>query len=93
VFVQAARDYVEDRGPFPQRLAVTSPGARFLVDFYDLVDRWAVWASTVVSEWPEDPSQAEPTLEIDQYILELAAQRARRPEAATTGPAGGSPAD
>jgi DNA-binding PadR family transcriptional regulator len=79
VFVTAARDYVEDRGPFPQRLAVTSPGARFLVDFYDLVDRWAAWASTIVQGWPEDPSQAEPTLEVDQYILRLAEERARRP--------------
>ena len=93
VFVRAARDYVEDRGPFPQRLAVTSPGARFLVDFYDLVDRWAAWATTVVQEWPEDPSEAEPTLEVDQYILRLAAERARRPEAAVTEPARGRPAN
>jgi hypothetical protein len=46
--------------------AVTSVGARFMVDFYDLVDRWAAWATEVVEAWPEDPSLAEPTLEIDR---------------------------
>ena len=93
VFVRAARDYVEDHGPFPQRRAVTSPGARFLVDFYDLVDRWAVWATEVVQEWPEDPGEAEPTLEVHQYILRLAAERARRPGAAVPEPARDRPAD
>jgi hypothetical protein len=76
------------RGP-----AITSPGARFLVDFYDRVDRWAAWATAVVQEWPNDPNEAEPTLEVDQYILRLAAGRARRPEAASTEPARGRPAD
>lgn len=78
VFVQAAREYVEGRGPFPERLAVTAPGARFLVDFYDLVDRWAVWATEVVQQWPEDPSRADPTLDVDQYILRLAEERTAR---------------
>ncbi len=78
VFERSARDYLDRRGPFPRRLAVTSPGARFLVDFYDLVDRWATWAADVVRQWPEDPSQAEPSLEVAEYILGLAEQRARR---------------
>lgn len=78
VFEEAARDYVAGEGPFPQRLGVTSLGARFLVDFYDLVDRWAAWAEDVVHEWPEDPGDVAPTLDVDRYILELAEQRARR---------------
>lgn len=77
-FVDSAREYLAGEGPFPQRSAVTSVGARFLVDFYDLVDRWAAWAAEVVAEWPEDPSQAGPTLAVDRYILELAEKRAQR---------------
>ena len=50
-------------------------GARFLVDFYDLVDRWAARATEVVEDWPDDPSDAEPTLELDRYILERAKLR------------------
>jgi DNA-binding PadR family transcriptional regulator len=86
VFVDSARDYLAGSGPFPERSAVTSLGARFLVDFYDLVDRWAAWATTVVDGWPEDPSRAEPTLAVDEYIVALAERR--KDEA--TGPSGGS---
>ena len=75
MFIDAARDYLAGRGPFPQRSAVTSVGARFMVDFYDLVDRWAAWATEVAQAWPADPSQAEPTLDIDRYILQLAERR------------------
>lgn len=78
VFFQAAEDYLAAQGPFPERLAVTSVGARFLVDFYDLVDQWALWATAVVKDWPDDPSQAEPSFEVDRYILALAERRARR---------------
>ena len=83
VFVEAAGAYVAGEGPFPERLGVTSVGARFLVDFYDLVDRWAAWATGVVQQWPEDPAEAEPSLEVDQYILRLAEERAERARGAT----------
>ncbi|WP_240755726.1 PadR family transcriptional regulator [Nocardioides iriomotensis] len=78
VFIESARAYLAGEGEFHQRSAVTSVGARFLVDFYDLVDRWAAWATEVVQEWPDDPSRADPTLAIDHYILQLAQQRASR---------------
>jgi DNA-binding PadR family transcriptional regulator len=81
VFIEAAQEYLAGRGPFPERSAVTSIGARFLVDFYELVDRWAAWATTVVNEWPNDPSKAEPTLHVVNYILERAEIRARDAEA------------
>jgi DNA-binding PadR family transcriptional regulator len=83
VFIDAARDYLAGRGPFPERSAVTAVGARFMVDFYDLVDRWADWAASVVQEWPEDPSKAPPTLDVDRYILELAQTRRHRSAPAT----------
>jgi DNA-binding PadR family transcriptional regulator len=75
VFTEAAREYLAGNGPFPQRSAVTSVGARFMVDFYELVDRWAGWAAEVVKQWPDDPGKAEPTLAIDEYIVHRATQR------------------
>ncbi len=78
VFVDASRAYVEGEGPFPQRLGVNAIGARFMADFYDLVDRWAAWAAEQVEDWPDDPAEAEPTLEVNRYILRLAEERARR---------------
>src|SRR5215469_16339366 len=50
--------YAEGGGPFPERAAVLQLTSRFLTDFYLLVSDWAMWASGVVAEWPEDPSQA-----------------------------------
>ena len=73
VFVEVAQAYLDGTGPFPERVAVNSLGARFLVDFYDLVDRWAEWASDVVEEWPEDPSRADPDLEVLRSIVASAA--------------------
>ena len=32
----------------------------FLTDFYAVVVRWADWATTMVDQWPDDPSQATP---------------------------------
>jgi DNA-binding PadR family transcriptional regulator len=91
VFAAAARDYLAGRGPFPERSAVTSVGARFMVDFYAMVDRWADWATSVVQTWPDDPSQATPNQDVDRYILDLTAKRHRdantRPTTATTGQA------
>ncbi len=77
-FTEAARDYLAGRGPFPERSAVTSVSARFLVDFYEMIYRWAGWAAGVVEQWPDDPSQAEPTLDVDRYILQRAEQWAAR---------------
>jgi DNA-binding PadR family transcriptional regulator len=75
VFTEAAREYFAGRGPFPERSAVTSVSARFMVDFYEMVDRWASWAVGAVREWPDDPSLAGPDLDLDRYIVELAAKR------------------
>jgi hypothetical protein len=36
----------------------------------------------VVQDWPDDPSQAEPNLDVDRYILERAAARSTTPPAA-----------
>lgn len=59
-FADGARPYLTGQGPFPERMATNVIGARFTVDFYDLVHRWSQWAAEVVERWPDDPSAAEP---------------------------------
>jgi PadR family transcriptional regulator, regulatory protein AphA len=49
-----------------------------MVDFYEMIYQWAEWAAGVVEQWPDDPSQAEPTLDVDRYILQRAELRAAR---------------
>jgi hypothetical protein len=44
----------------------------FLTDFYALVDRWADWATGIVSAWPDDPAGASP----DRAALEDIVRRA-----------------
>ena len=58
----AARAYLAGEGPFQQRAAQNSLGGRFLTDFYRLVADWADWATAIVSQWPDDPGDAEPDL-------------------------------
>ena len=72
VFTEAAQAYLDGQGPFPERVTVNALGARFLVDFYELVDRWADWATEVVEGWPENPSEAAPNFDVIRSIVEAA---------------------
>jgi PadR family transcriptional regulator AphA len=60
VFLEAQRSYLAGEGPFPERTATNFPGARFMVDYYEMTLRWAQWARGVVEGWPNDPSRAKP---------------------------------
>ena len=83
-FTQAARDYIAGQGPFPERAAINAVTARFMVDFYETVDRWAEWATGVVAQWPDDLSQIEPTLDVAREIIRRAGRRASRGEGSRT---------
>lgn len=52
--VEVARAYRDGDGDFPERLAVHFLVGRFLTDHYDMVLRWADWATHVVEAWPDD---------------------------------------
>lgn len=56
--VAVARAYRDGDGDFPERLAVHFLVGRFLTDHYDMVLRWADWATNVVEAWPDDLTTA-----------------------------------
>jgi DNA-binding PadR family transcriptional regulator len=71
---EAGRQYAEDAGPFPERLAQLLLTSRFLTDFYALVEDWARWAGEVTAAWPEDLSAAP----VDRSVLDETVARAER---------------
>jgi DNA-binding PadR family transcriptional regulator len=62
-------EYLEGRGPFPERLPWLIVTARFLDELDLAVERWLDWAEATVAAWPDDLSQAEPDREV---LLEMA---------------------
>jgi PadR family transcriptional regulator AphA len=58
--VEISAEYLEGRGPFPERLAWNILVGQFLDQFDALVDQWAAWATEIVEQWPDDPREATP---------------------------------
>ncbi len=55
------RDYAETGGPFPDRLPVIALTGKFLLEYAELVARWAAWAEHAVAEWEDvGPGAAVP---------------------------------
>jgi DNA-binding PadR family transcriptional regulator len=73
VFADVAGAYLAGEGPFPERAATNVLGARFLVDYYEMIHRWTQWASELVEAWPEGPAEAEP----DRSVFEDIVRRGR----------------
>ncbi len=57
--LQVGRAYLAGADPFPGRAPINQLVGGFLTQFYALVDDWAVWAGEVVTDWPDDVTQAE----------------------------------
>jgi PadR family transcriptional regulator, regulatory protein AphA len=55
-----AEDYLQGRGPFPERLAYSGLMWRYLWELNSATARWAQWARTEVAMWPPDPGQPDP---------------------------------
>jgi DNA-binding PadR family transcriptional regulator len=51
-----AREYVEGRGPYPERLGVISVVMRFFTDYYDLLEDWSSWAAHHLGAEDDDDS-------------------------------------
>ena len=46
-----AREYVEGRGVYPDRIHTISLIVRFFADYYAQVDAWAAWAGAQIEAW------------------------------------------
>jgi PadR family transcriptional regulator AphA len=58
--IEVAREYVDGRGPFPERTAQDALVAACLTGYWDAIATWAAWARQTVESWPDDISKAEP---------------------------------
>ncbi len=83
-------EYLEGRGPYPERLPWLILTGRFLDEFDSAVERWLDWATDVVRSWPDDISTAEPDWEalaaMAQRVDAILERRARRLQASPAGP-------
>ncbi|MFI6094096.1 PadR family transcriptional regulator [Lentzea sp. NPDC051213] len=68
--VAFARLYTEQGGPFPERLAAIILTGRFVTDLADMLAKWSRWAAEVVGEWPDDPGEATPDLDLLRAIAQ-----------------------
>ena len=74
-------EFLQTRGPFPQRAAQNVLFGRFMSDWHTMIASWAQWATAVVLAWPDDISHAEPDLDaIRGLIARRIARTATRPE-------------
>ncbi len=78
--VAVCREYLEGKGPFPERLPWLILAGRFLYEFEEAVMRWVEWAEAVVGEWPDDVHDAPPDW---QTLADMAARNEAVVRAAT----------
>ena len=69
---EIASSYLTGQGRFPERTAQLVLVGRYLSDFADMTARWAEWATAVVEEWPDDPSQRVPAWDALQDVVRRA---------------------
>jgi len=79
---QIPEEYLNERGPYPERLPWLILTGRFLDEFDVAVERWVNWATETVESWPDDITGADPDLEAlaamaDRNAAVLAARRER----------------
>jgi DNA-binding PadR family transcriptional regulator len=58
LITDVARDYVEGRGPYPNRVPIIAVVSRFFADYYALMDDWASWAARQLELDPDDEAHA-----------------------------------
>ncbi len=78
VNIEVGRGYLDGLGPFPQRAAVNMLVGRFLDDFLEAIDRWAVWATEMTESWPQHPRDADPDPVALTETVQNAVDRAAR---------------
>jgi PadR family transcriptional regulator, regulatory protein AphA len=63
-----ARQYLDGRGPFQERLPFSGLMWRFLWEYHLTVLRWARWAHAEVEAWPDDLTQLDATAEFARIV-------------------------
>lgn len=72
--------YVAGEGPFPERLPWLVLSGQFLTEIVLAVERWSVWATSVVETWPDDITEAEPDwATLEAQVALIAAHTRDRP--------------
>jgi DNA-binding PadR family transcriptional regulator len=81
---EQVRGYLEDGGPFPDRLHLIALFARFYADLFELVIGWAELAEAEIERWPR--TDALGMTERTRALLEELAGRAQAGQAAERAP-------
>jgi DNA-binding PadR family transcriptional regulator len=68
------REYLDEGGPFPERMAQQVLTTGFLNELYALVHRWSIWAEALVRQWPDEPT----VVTVDRGVIEEIQQTAER---------------
>ena len=63
-----ARQYLDGRGPFQQRLPLSGLMWRFLWEYNTTVLQWARWARAEVEAWPDDLSELDVTAGFSRIV-------------------------
>lgn len=68
-----AREYLEGRGRYPERVHVIAVVSRFFGDYFALLEEWATWAIGEIETWDDvaSPSAASGTAEALSYVAAL----------------------
>ena len=74
--VGIARQYIEGRGPFPQRLHQISLIGRFLAMQIQAADEWAAWAQEQVAQWGDARASLVESLQRLDAVASAAKARA-----------------
>jgi PadR family transcriptional regulator, regulatory protein AphA len=72
------REYAETGGPFPERLPVIALVARLLLEYTELLTRWAAWADAEVEGWAG--TTATDGARVPDAVFEPSSRPTRRPE-------------
>ena len=63
-----ARQYLDGRGPFQERLPLSGLMWRFLWEYNTTVLRWARWARAEVEAWPDELSELDVTAGFSRIV-------------------------
>jgi DNA-binding PadR family transcriptional regulator len=67
---EIADSYLGGTGRFPERTAQLALVGRYISDYAEMTRRWADWATDVVQAWPDEVTDATPSLEALQVIVD-----------------------